>query len=112
MMKRKEPSRVILFRPPPDHLLAMVRVAAADSKNVKFALHALDRMDERGITTLDALRVLRQGDIVGDIVSGNKAGEWKCKIVKQMKGTREVGVVTIVMISGNLFVKTVEWEDL
>ena len=29
-----------------------------------------------------------------------------------MKGSREIGVVTIVMSNRRLFVKTVEWEDL
>jgi len=69
-------------------------------------------MEERGITTLDALRVLRSGDIKGSIEAGNSKGEWRCKIVKQMKGAREIGVVTIVISTGRLFVKTVEWEDL
>lgn len=90
----------------------MVQAAASDSGNVKFGMHALERMEERGITTLDALRVLRQGDIKGGIEAGINTGEWKCKIVRQIRGSREVGVVTVVMSSGRLFVKTVEWEDL
>ena len=51
--------------------------------------HSLDRMEERGITTLDALRVLRGGDIKGMIEPGKNSGEWKCKIAKTMKGSRE-----------------------
>jgi hypothetical protein len=90
----------------------MVRKAAADSRNVSFGMHALDRMEERGITTLDALRVLRSGEIEGELEAGKNAGEWKCKIVAKIKGSREVGVVTIVMRVGRLFIKTVEWEDL
>lgn len=103
---------VVQFRMQPSQLLGMVREAAADSANVKFANHALDRMDERGITTLDALRVLRDGEIKGAIEAGKNLGEWKCKIAKTMKGSREIGVVTIVMNNRRLFVKTVEWEDL
>jgi hypothetical protein len=38
--------------------------------------------------------------------------EWKCKVVKQLKGNREAGAVTIILHNGKLFVKTVEWEDL
>ncbi|MCW3846557.1 DUF4258 domain-containing protein [Sphingomonas sp. LB-2] len=103
---------VVQFRPLPSQLLAMVQSAAAESRNVSFGSHALDRMEERGITTLDALRVLRSGEIKGGIEAGQNAGEWKCKIIKQIKGTREVGVITIVMKTGRLFVKTVEWEDI
>lgn len=103
---------VAQFRPQPSQLLDMVRGAAADSANVKFGNHALDRMEERGISTLDALRVLRGGDIKGAIEPGNNHGEWKCKIAKTMKGSREIGVVTLVMSCGRLLVKTVEWEDL
>ncbi len=38
--------------------------------------------------------------------------EWKCKIVKTIKGSREAGVVTVILQSGMLFAMTVEWEDL
>lgn len=103
---------VVQFRLLPSQLLDMVRGAAVDSANVKFGNHALDRMEERGITTLDALRVLRGGIIDGAIEPGRNHGEWKCKIVKTMKGSREIGVITLVMSANRLFVKTVEWEDL
>lgn len=111
-MTKATARRVVEFRPDARQLLETVREAAADSASVKFGSHALDRMEERGISTLDALRVLRAGEIEDDIEPGKRAGEWKCKIIKQMKGSREVGVVTIVMSNSRLFVKTVEWEDL
>lgn len=104
--------RVVQFRPSEQQILDMVRSAARDSKNVKFGNHAFDRMEERGITTLDAIRVLQSGGIKGEIEPGKNAGEWKCKIAKLMKGNRDIGVVTLVMSNGRLFVKTVEWEDL
>lgn len=69
-------------------------------------------MDERDITTLDALRVLAMGDIVGDITAGNYPGEWKCKVVERRKGARDIGVATIVVKEQRIFIKTVEWEDL
>ena len=112
MTAKPSGKKVVQFRPQPSQILDMVRGAAADSANVKFGNHAFDRMEERGITTLDALRVLRGGDIKGDIEPGANSGEWKCKITKPMKGSREIGVVTIVMSNRRLFVKTVEWEDL
>lgn len=111
-MAQSDPERVVEFRPLPSQLEAMVHKAAMDSANVKFGTHALERMDERGITTLDALRVLKSGHLSGRVDSGSHAGEWKCKLVKQMRGSREIGVVTVVLKNGRLFVKTVEWEDL
>jgi hypothetical protein len=68
-------------------------------------------MERRGITDRDALKVLRTGALKGEIEPGNARGEWKRKVVAPMKGSREVGVVTIVLLSGKLFVMTVEWED-
>lgn len=68
-------------------------------------------MEERDITTLDALRVLRAGEIRGDIEPGAGASEWKCKVTAKKKGSREIGVITVVLQSGRLFIKTVEWED-
>jgi hypothetical protein len=69
-------------------------------------------MEERGITRLDAVRVLQRGSISGKVEPGKNHGEWKCKIVARLKGSREIGVVTIVVKEKKLFVKTVEWEDL
>lgn len=103
---------VAQFRPRAPQLLATIQKAAADSRNVSFGSHALSRMEERGITTLDALRVLRSGEIEGDIEAGMNIGEWKCKVMAQIKGSREVGVITVIMHTGRLFIKTVEWEDL
>ena len=111
-MAHSSPGRVAQFRPRPVQLLAIIRKAASDSRNVSFGSHALDRMEERGITTLDALRVLKSGDISGDVEAGKNQGEWKCKVVAPIRGSREVGVISIIMRSGRLFIKTVEWEDL
>jgi hypothetical protein len=112
MRQPQKASAVVPFKPKPAQITETVRRAAASSANVFFCNHALDRMEERGIDTIDALRVLREGELTGQIEAGKNEGEWKCKFVKRMKGAREVGVVTIVMSNGRLFVKTVEWEDL
>jgi hypothetical protein len=58
------------FVPRVSELIATVRRIAQDSGLVGFSEHALDRMEERGITRLDALRVLRGGDIHGRIEPG------------------------------------------
>lgn len=116
---KNEASRpiVIPLVPRISDLEATVRRLALDSKNVRwkattYDTHAESRMDWRGITDKMMFEVLRTGYARGNITPGKNPGEWKIKMVKQMKGTREVGVVTIVIASQRLFVKTVEWEDL
>jgi hypothetical protein len=63
-------------------------------------------MQERGITDREAIRVLQTGE--GDIEPGKGRGEWKCKFVAPIKGRRQIGAVTLVLVNGRLFVKTVE----
>jgi hypothetical protein len=111
MSQRNAGSPVAQFKPRLADLQAKIRKAALDSNNVAWSEHALDQMELREITTLDALRVLRTGDIIGDIVPGRSVGEWKCKMVARKRGSRAVGVATVVLRSGRLWVKTVEWED-
>lgn len=92
-------------------MIRFVRERARDSDNVAFGDHARERMDLRDISDAEAIRVLRTGEIKGDMEAGSSPGEWKCKVVAPIRGSREVGVVTIVVRTGCLFVKTVEWED-
>jgi len=104
--------RNLAFEPRADEMLARIQHLAKESRNVGFSAHAEDRMDERGITDLDTLRVLRTGHLSGPIEPGRSEGEWKCKIVGPIKGRREVGVVTLLIRNRKLRIKTVEWEDL
>lgn len=73
--------------------------------------HARERMREREIDDIDVFRTLRSAVVTDDPVPA-EVGEWKCKLVRQMKGTRSIGVVVIILRNGNLFIKTVEWEDV
>jgi hypothetical protein len=97
--------------PRPERLLEIVRFLAAHSETVVLTEHARERMEERDILDVDLFRVLRTGRIVGRIAAGKAAGEWKCKVVSEIKGAREVGAVTVVQRERTLIVLTVEWED-
>lgn len=113
LMKPPKLAQAVLpFRPKPADLAKMVRKSAADSQNVSFSRHARERLAERGITDKEAIKVLRIGELRGDIEPGTERGEWKCKLVAPIKGSREVGVITIMLVNSRLLVKTVEWEDL
>lgn len=91
--------------------MAIVRIIAGDSAKVGFSKHARERLSLRGISNIEAIRVLRLGDIKGKVTPGNQSGEWRCKVTAPLRGSREIGVVTIVCHESTLFVKTVEWED-
>jgi hypothetical protein len=117
MRRDDPPNNVATLRPRPSALEALVRKLAQDSANVRwrsqsYETHAESRMLWRDITDKMMFEVLRTGFIKGEIEPGRDPGEWKVKMCKQMKGQREVGVVTVVINSQRLFVKTVEWEDL
>ena len=90
---------------------ARVRELAQDSSNVILGKHAKDRMLEREITNTDVLRVLRTGT-VDEGPSLTEHNELKVKMVLQIRGAREGGVIAIVLHGDRIFVKTVEWEDM
>jgi len=108
-----EPRRKVLdFSPRADDLQRVIREIADADRHVYLGSHTRERMEERGITRIDAVRVLQRGHICGSIKPGKNRGEWKCKVVARLKGSREIGVVAITVKERRLFVKTVEWEDL
>lgn len=88
----------------------IIQERALDADNIVWSVHALERMDERGIYDIDVLRILRKG-FVDDDPEQTDLGEWKCKVTLNIKRGRTAGVVTIIMSRGELYVKTVEWED-
>jgi hypothetical protein len=106
-----EGSPVVQFRLTAAVATKRIQALAADSGNVDWSVHALDRMSERGIADIEALRVLRMGLVVEQPML-TKFSEWKCKMVRRVGTGRDVGVVVIILRDERLFVKTVEWEDL
>lgn len=111
-MGKAQARRVVAFKPDPARMIQTIRMIATEDQKVFFGPHANERMVERDITRLDAMRVLKTGQIDGDITPGRNRGEWKCKVTGKVKGSREIGVVSIVARGCKIFVKTVEWEDL
>ena len=88
-----------------------IRQISLVTENVILGNHALERMAEREIYDIEVLRVLRTG-YVDERPERTAQDEWQCKVTLKIKGGRSAGVVTIILQSGKLFVKTVEWEDL
>jgi len=98
--------------PHPSDLMKIIRRLANEGK-VSYSFHAFhERSEERGIDMQDALAVLREGMIKGEVVPGNNPGEWKCKVVDTPYGSsRSAGVVVVVIRQQRLLIVTVEWED-
>ena len=110
-MPDAKPPKPVEFKPRPEAIRDRIQRLAADTKNIAWSTHALERMAERDVTDHVAVSVLRAGSPEGPIEPGNKPGEWRVKMVKEVRGRREVGVVVIMIQNRRLFVKTVEWED-
>ena len=85
-----------------------IRQIALVTENVILGNHALERMAEREIYDIEVLRT----GYVDERPERTAQDEWQCKVTLKIKGGRSAGVVTIILQSGKLFVKTVEWEDL
>ncbi len=104
---------VIPFRMTAKVAESKIHELAKDSSNIIWGGHCAERSEERGISFNDALRILRTGMVNVPPEHGKHQGEWKAKIVKNLRGNRDAGVVTIIMTKqGKLKIKTVEWEDL
>lgn len=84
---------------------------AAVTENLIWGSHTRLRMKKRDISDTEVLRILRTG-FVDRQPTLTQYSEWKCKITLKIRGGRTAGVVTVLLHSGKLFLKTVEWEDL
>jgi hypothetical protein len=104
--------KVATFRLTPAIAEKRIREIAAVTGKIKWSFHALERMEEREIHDVDVLRILRDGMISGAPEETPRGREWKCKMVRKLRGTREAGVVVIILKTDGLLIKTVEWEDL
>ena len=102
---------MVRFRLRPEKAQAIIREIAADTGKVVLGDHVRIRMAEREISDIEIYRILQTGHVM-EAPTQTKHKEWKCKVTKKLKGTRDAGVVTIILHNRMLFAKTVEWEDL
>jgi hypothetical protein len=79
------PKVVRLSLSKPSALQIIRDVAEKDTARVIYTHHALKRMRERKITTLQVLKCLRKGQIVEGPALGIK-GNWECKLSWQHAG--------------------------
>jgi hypothetical protein len=92
-------------------MMATIRRLAMTSEKVFFSPHAREQMAKRGITDAEVLRALQIGEVAGVPWHEPEIGGRACKVVFKPRGSRGIGVVTVVLEVEELLLKTVEWED-
>ncbi len=90
---------------------ATIRALALEPARVTVTFHAQDRMLERGFSNRDLINVLTTGQVLAQPTLTER-GEWKCKVVKRLRGSRDAGAVTLIAKGDRLIVVTMEWEDV
>lgn len=97
----------------PDEAERLIRERSGSSSNVIFTDHAFDRVELRAITEVEARTILGRGHVEGYPALCPNGRDWKVVVVRRI-GTREAGVVTVIVSppSQKLIVLTVEWMDL
>lgn len=63
-----------------EELEAIVHARAIDTSNIDFTFHCLSRLEQRGVTTIEAIRCLRRGRITGQMEYDNQHNTWKFRI--------------------------------
>lgn len=63
-----------------EELEKTVHERAFDSSNIDWKVHCLQRLEERDVTTQEALRCLRRGLVVSDIEYSEEYGSWKFRL--------------------------------
>lgn len=110
-LKGRAARQVVAFRLTAGVAEKRIRELAKETGRIGWSDHARDRMEEREIFDVDALRVLREGHCT-EAPEQTPRREWKCKMTKKIRGSREVGVVVVIIRDDRLWIKTVEWEDV
>ncbi|MGB1214622.1 MAG: DUF4258 domain-containing protein [Pikeienuella sp.] len=107
----RRPIRWSDLRPDEAEVVIGDRSSPENTANVIFTNHAFDRVGERDITRLDAFRILRTGSCV-DGPKKDDDGNWVVTMAKRLKGRREAGVVTVIVVGEEkLIIPTIEWMD-
>jgi len=66
-----------------EDLESVVHRRAQQSENVTFTFHCLERLEQREVTPIEAIRCLRRGRIVGSIDYNEQHDTWKFRIQEE-----------------------------
>lgn len=84
----------------------ILKELAEDSSNVHFGRHALDRMEEREIDTVQVLRIIERGSIIEGPTKDIR-GDWECKLHGLSAGQRLTVCVAIRRSGRSVIIVTV-----
>ncbi len=94
MATQKTMEEILSISDARNRVIPLIRFLAEDSSNVYFSDHAMTRMEERGITTLDVISCLRNG-LVTERPHTDVHGNWRCTLQHNISGDR-VNVVAAI----------------
>lgn len=72
---------------PNDAARALITRLAADTATIGWSVHAVEKMQQRDVSILQALTVIRSGEIKGDPAL-DEFGEWRYKLEAVAAGRR------------------------
>lgn len=98
----------------PNDIMEIIQGILKDGKSLHITEHAMERMDERGITRPDLYYLFENGSCMAQREPSTKKNLWKYKITGKTPNTdnREITSVTIIPDNkGGLKVVTIYWND-
>ncbi len=86
-----------------------LRRLAADSKNILITRHALERMQERGISRTEVNRCLREGSQQGEAMATAR-GDWQVELLHTVAGRRLVVQAVLAVEESSLVIVVTTWR--
>lgn len=91
----------------------IINKLAEDGNNVKYSVHAKERLVERGFTYNDMLTILRDGVVREEPQYDEDKQSWTYSVdFIKFNGNRDARCVAAIQKKNKLFVITVMWIDL
>ena len=87
------------------------RIAKSETQNVEFLQHAIERMEQRGITSRQVLKVLQDGEqIEGADWCTDKERGWRCKLSCVTAGDKVTVIAKLVERENSACLVVTTWE--
>ena len=77
-----------------NRIVPLIRFLAEDDSKVYFSDHAMNRMKERGITTLEVISCLKNGLVI-EQPHNDVHGNWRCTLQHNVSGDKVNAVAAV-----------------
>lgn len=107
-----EAASILTFQAPVGEVQKRVRAAAGG--DVWIDDRVLAELDQKQISDIEIVRVLKAGVVEGEAKPGDGEGAWICEIVEldRHRRQRELVSVTVELRSGELWILKIRWVKL